>query len=358
MADNLKLLTEIPFDLPGKIYRSPMPFGDFDYGKAYTVVKGGTDNFEYFFDLGFSRSGGYQDETLYDPTNVYTRLAYSINDSTELEFHGSHMDSEGVWPSKLTQDQFEANPQQSPGTPSIFDNDYDLGALVFSKYFGDDVLKVKLIGKDEYVGMTFSFPFGTREYAYTEWELYPSITYQWQRSIGQMSNQLLVGIEYRNHELTGRQYEVTEGTRGDILRDTLREDISYAAYAVDELSLTEDLTVTAGVRFDAYEQDQTGRIDPANTISQSDQAISPKIGATYSINETTNLFGGFNSGYKSPARTPGMAYSADLDPEKVYSYEVGMRGLALPWLSIMSQDLSTNILINGLNPARKQQTPI
>ena len=30
MTDNAKLLTEIPFDLPGKIYRSPMPFGPYD----------------------------------------------------------------------------------------------------------------------------------------------------------------------------------------------------------------------------------------------------------------------------------------------------------------------------------------
>ncbi len=30
MTDNSKLLTEIPFDLPGKIYRSPMPFGPYD----------------------------------------------------------------------------------------------------------------------------------------------------------------------------------------------------------------------------------------------------------------------------------------------------------------------------------------
>lgn len=308
-------------------------FGDFDYGTAYTVVKGGIDNFEYFFDLGFSRSGGYQDDTEYDPINAYTRLAYAINDSTELEFHGSHMESEGVWPTKLTQAQFDADPQQSPGKSTAFENDYDLGALVLSKYFGNDVLKAKLIGKDEYVSMNFAFPFGDREFEFTEWEIYPSITYQWQRPIGNMSNQLLVGVEYRNHELTSRQYSLTNGTREDTLRDTLREDTSYAAYAVDELSVTEDVTVTAGVRFDAYEQDQTGRVDPANTVSQSDQAVSPKIGATYSINEMMTLFGGFNSGYKSPARTPGMAYSADLDPEKVYSYEAGLRGMALPWLS-------------------------
>ena len=30
MTDNQKLLTELPFELPGKVYRSPMPFGPYD----------------------------------------------------------------------------------------------------------------------------------------------------------------------------------------------------------------------------------------------------------------------------------------------------------------------------------------
>jgi iron complex outermembrane receptor protein len=51
------------------------------------------------------------------------------------------------------------------------------------------------------------------------------------------------------------------------------------------------------------------------------------------LNEAINIFAGFNSGFKSPARIPGAAYSSGLDPEKVLSYEVGIRGLPISWLS-------------------------
>jgi iron complex outermembrane receptor protein len=302
--------------------------GSYDYGAAYTVINGSNEKWQYFADFGFSRSDGYQGETSYDPNNFYTWLAYALDDTMDLEFHGSYMDSEGVWPEELTQQQFDENPRQSPGTADPFENDYKLGALVFKKRFGDDELKFKLIGKDEYVTMNFGLDF-----EFDEWEIYPALTYAWREAFGGMNNQLVLGVEYREHELITRLYTLTNGVRDTKLRDTLREDTSFAAFAVNELSVTDALTITAGARFDSYEQDQTGRVDAANNISQSDEAISPKLGATYTINEALNIFGGFNSGYKSPARLPGAAYSPDLNPEKVYSYELGLRGSPLHWMS-------------------------
>lgn len=171
------------------------------------------------------------------------------------------------------------------------------------------------------------------DFEFDEWELYPSITYAWNQQFGSIYNKLVFGIEYREHELTTRQYTVVNNTRQVKLRDTLREDTTFSVFAVEELSVTEALTVSVGIRYDSYEQDQTGRVNPANSVSQSDEAFSPKIGATYTVNKGLGLFAGFNSGYKSPARTPGLAYSSDLDPEKVYSYEAGLRGRPLPMLS-------------------------
>lgn len=302
--------------------------GTYSYGTGYTVINGSNEKWEYFVDFGISRSDGYQEATSYDPNNVYTRLAYAIDDTMDLEFHGSYMDSEGVWPEKLTQEQFDENPTQSPGGGDPFENEYQLGALVFKKRFGDDELRFKLIGKDEYVTMNFG-----SDFEFDEWEIYPALTYAWREDFGSMNNHLVLGAEYREHELITRLYKVTNSVRETKLRDTLRKDTSFAAFAMNELAVTDALTITAGARFDSYEQDQTGRVKTANNVSQSDEAISPKLGATYTVNETLNIFGGFNSGYKSPARLPGAAYSPDLDPEKVYSYEVGLRGRGLPWLS-------------------------
>lgn len=302
--------------------------GSFDYNTAYTVLNGSSDRLEYFVDLGFSNREGYQDDTYYDPVNLYTRLAYAFDNDMEMEFHGSHMYSEGAWPAKLTQAQFDEDPTQNPDSADPFENEYDLAGLVFKKRFGDDEFKFKLIGKDEYVTMNFGLDF-----EFDEWEIYPAATYEWNQQFGRMNNKFVFGVEYREHELTSRLYSLANNVRQMKLRDTLREDTSFAAFAIEELSITEPFTVSAGIRYDSYEQDQTGRVNPANSVSQSDEAFSPKIGATYAFNPGINLFAGFNSGFKSPARIPGLAYSPDLDPQKVYSYETGLRGRPLQWLS-------------------------
>ena len=279
-------------------------------------------------DMSFSNSEGYQDEAYYDPENFYTRIAYNLDETSSFEFHGSHMGSKGAWPKSLTQAQFEEDPAQSPGGSNEFENDYNLYALAYKKKLGDDDLQIKLIGKDEWVWMDYGLDF-----EFDEWEFFPAITYNLRHSLGNMKNSILFGLEGRKHELKTELWTRKNGAKFKQTKNTLREDTSYALYIVDQCSLTDAFTVTLGGRYDSYEQEQTGRINPANTVDQSDQAFSPKLGATYTVNDYVNLFAGFNSGFKSPARVPGAAYSADLDPQRTLSYEAGVRGVLTSWLS-------------------------
>ncbi|MBU1193379.1 MAG: TonB-dependent receptor [Proteobacteria bacterium] len=303
-------------------------YGSFDYTNYFGVINGSNDRWEYFMDFSFSQTDGYQDNVFYDPANFYTRFAYKPDDTMKLEFHGSHMASKGSWPKKLTQVQFDADSSQNPGKSDTFENDYNLAALVLKKKIGDDELQIKLTGKDEWVTMNYG-----SDFEFDEWEIIPAITYALKHEIAGMGNTVLFGGEYRKHEIINQMFTVLNGVRQTKTKDTLREDISYAAYIIDELSVTDALTVSFGARFDSYEQNQTGRVNVANTVGQSDEAISPKLGATYTINNALNVFAGFNSGFKSPARVPGAAYSSGLDPEEVRSYEVGFRGSPLPWLN-------------------------
>jgi len=305
-----------------------LSYGSFDYTNYFGVINGSNERWDYFADISFSQSEGYQDDVYYDPANFYTRIAYNFNDTTKIEFHGSHMHSKGAWPDELTQAQFDEDPSQNPGSGDPFENDYDLGALVLKKKFGDDELQIKLTGKDEWVEMTTGLGF-----EFSEWEVFPAVTYALNHNIAGIQNMLLFGAEYRKHELVTELWTISGGVRQTKTRDTLREDTSFAAYIMDELSATDALTISFGARFDSYEQEQTGRINPANTVSQSDNAISPKIGATYTFNEAINVFAGFNSGFKSPARVPGARYSSGLDPEEVHFYEFGFRGAPMPWLN-------------------------
>ncbi len=111
-----------------------------------------------------------------------------------------------------------------------------------------------------------------------------------------------------------------------------REDISYAGYLQDELLLTDALTITAGVRYDYFDLEQCAHIASSDSWDQEKGAFSPKIGITYQLCNEVNLFAGLNSGIKSPVRLPMWFTNGELDPEKLYAYEVGIRGNVSHWL--------------------------
>lgn len=296
-------------------------FGDYDMTKYYTTINGKNGKFTYFVNLYSYQSESYQDDGYFDPTTFYARLLYDFSDTASLAFHGSHLDANGAYPKQLSRAQYEADPTQSPGSPTGIEEDYDLLSLVFTKEFGDDELQIKLTGKDEWFGY-----YPGLDFEFDEWEIFPSVTYTLRHQMGKMDNKVFFGLEYRKHELVTEIWAMDSGERQDKFRDTLREDISYAGYLMDELSVSEALTITAGIRIDSYEQEQEGRVNPDNTVSQSNDAVSPKLGAVYRFSRELNLFAGFNTGFKSPARVPGASYTAGLDPEKVVSYETGLRG--------------------------------
>jgi iron complex outermembrane receptor protein len=119
---------------------------------------------------------------------------------------------------------------------------------------------------------------------------------------------------------------------GAINRSFTREDISYAGYLQDELRITDALTVTAGIRYDYFDLEQTAHNANTSAWAQNKGDFSPKIGITWQVCNEVNLFAGFNSGIKSPVRLGMWWTNGELDPEKLKAYEVGLRGNISGWL--------------------------
>ena len=306
-----------------------MAYGGFGGGNGYGVINGSKGNWEYYLDASMKREDGYQDRTYMHDNTVYTRVNYNFNPGTRLAFHGSYFDTDSNYANGLSRAQFEQNPKQNPGPDYELKEKEKLAALDFSKMFGAHELKIKMEFKDELTNM-----YWYNYYVYDEWEAHPEINFTFNHKLGGMGNKLVVGGEYRYHKIHTTINQATSFTNiGALIGDRDREDNTWSCYLQDELSVTEALTVTAGLRYDKYKQEQTGKISSSNTWSQDNDAISPKLGLTYTVNQALNLFGGFNSGYKSPARVAAAATSGSLNPERLYAYEAGARGQITSWLN-------------------------
>ncbi len=118
----------------------------------------------------------------------------------------------------------------------------------------------------------------------------------------------------------------------DKSNDTTDENV-YAVYGEYKYALTDKLHLTANARFDRIELDYHDSMD--NTIEKDFDVASYRLGANYVYSPTLSFYANYSTGFRAPTVSQLYAgdvstYGAtvnnpDLEPEKAYNYEIGMR---------------------------------
>nr|WP_320191246.1 TonB-dependent receptor [uncultured Desulfobacter sp.] len=304
--------------------KAGLAFTSLGGGNGYSVLNGTRGNWDYYLDASMVREDSYQDDGYYDGNNVYGKVGYALNDDAQLTFHGSYKDSKGIYTTGLTREQFDQDPSRNPnsGPDKYYETEESLGALVYRQQRGPH----ELMGKMEL--QTSNYQMYWSGYNDVEaWQAHPEVNMTFNHDIGDMANKLVVGTEYRYHDIDVKRYTATSFSDvGALNKSFSRKDISYAGYLQDELRITDALTVTAGIRYDYFDLEQTANTANSTAWAQKKGDFSPKFGFTYQLCDQANLFAGFNSGIKSPVRLAQWYTNGDLDPERLRSYEVGLRG--------------------------------
>lgn len=109
---------------------------------------------------------------------------------------------------------------------------------------------------------------------------------------------------------------------------------TYSAYVSDALNVTERLILSAGVRFDHFENQ--GSFDPASNAQAgkfSQNAFSPKFGAVFQIlKDQLSVFGNYQNSFKNvgyaSANVGGNLELKQFDPERANQYEFGIKANA------------------------------
>ena len=310
--------------------KAGIAFNSLGGGNAYSVINGSSKKWEYYLDASAAREDSYQDEGYLDGNNIYTMVRYALNDNAGITFHGSYKDSNGIYTEALTRKQFEEDPSQNPNIGADYYNETEgrLGALVYRQKLGQH----EFMGKMELQSTNYQLYKGLY-FDQEGWQAHPEVSMTFNHDIAGMANKLVFGGEYRYHDMTAKRYNASSFYDLEAINQYFsREDISYASYLQDELLITDALTITAGIRYDYFDLEQCAHIASSDSWDQEKGAFSPKIGLTYQLYDNLNLFAGLNSGIKSPVRLPMWFTNGELDPEKLYAYEVGIRGNISSWL--------------------------
>ena len=127
--------------------------------------------------------------------------------------------------------------------------------------------------------------------------------------------------------------------RGGLLVDQQEEVLSAGPFAQVSVAPHPRVTLTAGVRYDYYRFRATDRkLDDGDQSGERTMgAASPSVGITVAATSTLNLYGNFATAYETPttvelSNTPDGAggFNQLLEPERLRSAEVGIRGLIEP----------------------------
>ncbi|MEM6915179.1 MAG: TonB-dependent receptor, partial [Verrucomicrobiota bacterium] len=123
---------------------------------------------------------------------------------------------------------------------------------------------------------------------------------------GNLEHELVYGLEYIRETQDGQETRdqffiggVTNSVAGIPGNSSGRPDAEgdhIAFYLTDEIELTDDFTLFAGLRYDAYENEQT----IGGNLTQSDGALSPNIGFNYEVDENWSVSAQYSRAFTAP----------------------------------------------------------
>jgi Fe(3+) dicitrate transport protein len=108
----------------------------------------------------------------------------------------------------------------------------------------------------------------------------------------------------------------------------LRQAKALAFYLENRTRLTDQLTVTPGVRIERYKQDRTNQMTQQSGVSSNTEVV-PGIGVTYDMTKDSVLFAGVHKGFAPPTVADAISSTGvpeDLHAERSTNYELGLRG--------------------------------
>ena len=320
-------------------------------------------------DLNLTHTDGWRDSTAYDRQSVNLRWDHEYDSRTLVKtiFGGTHIDQQTGANSALPLELYLNNPTVNLRSAayrkvdalrlsSAIEKDLGQGMhLSFTPYFRDN--RMDLNG-------SYNFPTNAR-IENTQVQSYGLLSKFRQNFNDKMRTRLIAGLDLDYSPSQRQEDKIT------LLTDTVAGRTRYYGYNVGariydyevtytsaapyfhlELSPTEILRVTAGLRYDYANmsmQNNLGQNTTVNSFYQlGDTAVnfsrlSPKLGLTWAVSESSHAFASYNQGFRTPsenqlfrsgataATSSAASAAAALRPILAEQVEIGVRGVVQRW---------------------------
>jgi iron complex outermembrane receptor protein len=314
--------------------------GDYDFQKLQVKAGGQTERMNYFVSVSDSEIDGYRAFSQYENTQLSGRFDFDLggdanflavvnftdqplaNDPGGINAAQAAADPRSARDRNVAYDTGEALEQTRIGfvyTTPIFES----GELSARSYFvwRDFQNKLPQFPVADAVDLERFFAGG-------------GINYTHSSMLGNMPNRLIVGFDADDQDDDRRRFRNNQGTLGALRFDQNESFNAVGVFLQDELSITDQLQVTFGIRYDEieYAVEDYFLADGDDSGTREMDNVSPMLGILYSLSPDISLYGTLSTAFETPSTTDfanpsgGGGFNPDLDPQSATNYEVGLRG--------------------------------
>lgn len=309
-------------------------------------VKGGaqTDHGNYFLSVSDSALDGYRDHSRAENTELTARGRFDLGGSRKLLTVVNYTDQPvsddpgGVPASLAASDPTAAWPGNTAFDAGEALTQTRLG-LVYSMSLGEHQ---SLSARSYYVSRDFSNKLpGVPSVGVASGGMVNldrrftggGLSYSREGSWRGMPNRLIAGFDSDDQNDDRQRFDNVLGVRGAQTLSQNEHVTSTGVFFQDELSLTDSMTLSAGLRYDDVVFDVTDHFlaDGNDSGRRSLGDTSPMLGLSVRLSPRLDVYGTYSTAFETPTTTEfnrpdgGGGFNPNLDPQYASNVEVGLR---------------------------------
>jgi iron complex outermembrane receptor protein len=314
--------------------------GEDAYQKLQFKAGGGGDRMGYLVSLSDSSYDGYREQSRSENTQLTGRFNFDLGGDREFLTVLSYTDqpiSDDAGALNLA--ELAADRRAARDVNATFDAGESLEqsriGFVYNMPIGE---KHQLSARNYYAWRDFGnklpFPAG----GIVELDRFfagGGINYIYDGTLAGRPNQVIIGLDVDHQDDDRQRFNNSPGGIAGALTFEQNETVrSRGLFAQNDLTLSENVELSFGVRADSVEFDVTDRFlsdgDDSGNVKLDD--VSPMVGIIVGLTENVSVYGTYSSAFETPTTTEFNrpdgtgGFNPSLEPQVATNFEIGLRG--------------------------------
>ncbi len=160
------------------------------------------------------------------------------------------------------------------------------------------------------------------------------VSYTYAGMLQDRPNRLMIGVDFDDQDDDRRRFDNLNGVVGPLVFDQNERVRARGVFVQDELSVSDTISLTAGLRYDEVEFDVGDRFltDGNDSGSRTLDNVNPMLGIVADLTPDLTLYSTLSTAFETPTTTEfadpsgGGGFNPSLEPQEATNLELGLRG--------------------------------